>query len=278
MEISVKQLKFLLKLISKPDYQASITELSPTSGTKASERNSICRDLRELNLVAAPEVVTKLKIEPAGKALLEADAAELPLSKDELKTLKASAKKTINPSDTKIPADTRQTVIQGLVERGLISAVQTKLQEVRLTERGKEFLLSEYKPSGSGNTQLTQDLLAAYLNFFRQQMQTPQQSVAATKANLATFGDKPSDEQILEAIATLDRTLGTDNYLPIFHLREKLQPPLSREQLDRALYRLEQNDQIQLSTLQEVSSYSPEQIQAGIPQEIGGALFFIIVN
>ncbi|MEC4893132.1 MAG: hypothetical protein SAL07_07680 [Oscillatoria sp. PMC 1051.18] len=278
MEISVKQLKFLLRLISKPDYQGSITELKPTSGARASERDKICRELRDLNLVEAPEEVTKLKIEPAGKALLEADAAELPLSKDELKALKASAKGTINPSDTRIPTDTRQTVIQALVERGLISAVKTQLKEVRLTERGKEFLLYEYNPSGPGNTNLTQDVLAVLLNFFRQQMKKPQPSVEPTEPSLPVFADKPSDEQILHAIADLDRTLGTDNYLPIFHLRSKLQPPLSREELDEALYRLEQNDKIQLSTLQEVSSYTPEQVQAGIRQDIGGPLFFIIVN
>ncbi|MBZ8183299.1 hypothetical protein [Oscillatoria salina] len=276
--MDVKQLKFLLRLISKPDYQASITELKPTSGTRASERDKICRELRALNLVEAPEEVTKLKIEPAGKALLEADAAELPLSKDELKALKASAKGTINPSDTRIPTDTRQSVIQALVERGLISALKTQLKEVRLTERGKEFLLYEYNPSGPGNTNLTQDLLAIFLNFFRQQMKKPQSSAVRTEPSLPAFADKPSDEQILQAIAELDRTLGTDNYLPIFHLRSKLQPPLFREELDEALYRLEKNDQIQLSTLQEVSSYTPEQVQAGIPQDIGGPLFFIIVN
>lgn len=276
--MDVKQLKFLLRLISKPDYQASITELKPTSGTRASERDKICRELRALNLVEAPEEVTKLKIEPAGKALLEADAAELPLSKDELKALKASAKGTINPSDTRIPTDTRQSVIQALVERGLISALKTQLKEVRLTERGKEFLLYEYNPSGPGNTNLTQDLLAIFLNFFRQQMKKPQPSAVRTEPSLPVFADKPSDEQILQAIAELDRTLGTDNYLPIFHLRSKLQPPLFREELDEALYRLEKNDQIQLSTLQEVSSYTPEQVQAGIPQDIGGPLFFIIVN
>jgi hypothetical protein len=72
--------------------------------------------------------------------------------------------------------------------------------------------------------------------------------------------------------------LGTDNYLPIFHLRQKLQPPLSREDLDQALYRLEKSNQLELSSLQEVSAYTPEQIDTGIPQDVGGPLFFIIVN
>jgi hypothetical protein len=53
---------------------------------------------------------------------------------------------------------------------------------------------------------------------------------------------------------------------------------MSREQLDRALYRLQKDNKIELSTLQEVSAYTPEQIKSGIPQNIGGSLFFIVVN
>ena len=89
---------------------------------------------------------------------------------------------------------------------------------------------------------------------------------------------KPNDDQILAEIWSLDNRHGTDKYLPIFHLREKLQPRLSREELDQALYRLERNHRIELSSLQEVRSYTPEQIEAGIPQNIGGCLFFIILD
>ena len=88
--------------------------------------------------------------------------------------------------------------------------------------------------------------------------------------------NKPTDSEILAMIKDLDHKLGTDNYLPIFHLREKLQPSLSRTEVDRALYRLEKSDQIELSSLQEVRCYTLEQIEAGIPQNIGGRLFFII--
>ena len=88
--------------------------------------------------------------------------------------------------------------------------------------------------------------------------------------------NKPTDSEILAMIKDLDHKLGTDKYLPIFHLREKLQPSLSRTEVDRALYRLEKSDQIELSSLQEVRCYTLEQIEAGIPQNIGGRLFFII--
>jgi hypothetical protein len=57
-----------------------------------------------------------------------------------------------------------------------------------------------------------------------------------------------------------------------------LQPLLSREQLDSALYRLEKANQIELSSLAEPRDYTPEEIDMGISQLSGGSLFFITVN
>jgi hypothetical protein len=87
-----------------------------------------------------------------------------------------------------------------------------------------------------------------------------------------------TDEEILHTIQKLDRELGTDNYLPIFHLRQTLQPPLSRDDLDKALYRLQAKDQIELSSLAEPDKFTSEQFNAGIPRRRGGVLFFISAN
>lgn len=89
--------------------------------------------------------------------------------------------------------------------------------------------------------------------------------------------NKPSDEEVLQTIRDLDRELHTNNYLPIFYLRQKLQPPLSGEELEQALYRLEGNDKIELSALVEASRYEPAQVNAGIKQRSGSPLFFIKV-
>ena len=96
---------------------------------------------------------------------------------------------------------------------------------------------------------------------------------------LANNGEKQliSDEQVLQTICDLDRQLNTNNYLPIFYLREKLQPFLSREELDLALYRLQRQNKLELSSIVESSKYTSEQLQAGIPQNVGGCLFFLIV-
>jgi len=93
-----------------------------------------------------------------------------------------------------------------------------------------------------------------------------------------TTQKKPTDVEILNKIKELDLEYNTDNYLPIFHLRNEFQPPLSRAELDGALYRLQAEDKIDLSTLAEVDAYTPAEINAGIPQIVGGSLFFITVN
>lgn len=59
----------------------------------------------------------------------------------------------------------------------------------------------------------------------------------------------PSDEKIWQIIEKLDSELGTENYLPIFHLRQKLEPPMSRDELDQPLYRLQKIDKIELRGL-----------------------------
>lgn len=86
-----------------------------------------------------------------------------------------------------------------------------------------------------------------------------------------------SDDEVLETIKSLGEEHLTDNYLPIFLYRAAL-PQLTRQQQDEALYRLEATDRVELSTLQEMRAYTPEQIKAGIQQDIGGRLFFIIVT
>ncbi len=86
-----------------------------------------------------------------------------------------------------------------------------------------------------------------------------------------------TDEQVLETIKELDTELGTENYLEIYHLRNSY-PQVKRLDMDAILYRLQKSNRIDFSTLQEVSAYTPEQIDAGIPQIIGGQLFFLMVN
>ena len=275
-----KDLKFVLKLLGEADYRAPLSKIQPNNQTKASEREKICLSLCDRGWVQCSNEVTKLKIAPPGKALLKLDPAGLPVTDQELKVLRTSEKEKITPGKTKVPAAQRQAIIQKLVDRGLIE-VETKIKEVWLSARGQEYLRNDYSPKGVQPV-ISLDMLNNYCRFLRKSLSVETLHSTFVKNGVspqaAVFESQPSDKEILQIIWDLDRQLGTENYLPIFHLRQKLEPRLSREQLEQALYRLQRQDKIELSSLVEAIHYTSEQINAGIPQDVGGPLFFIVVN
>jgi hypothetical protein len=282
--MDVQELKFLLKLIGFTDARAPIAKLKPNPETKAPQRDRIARQLRDRDLVDYHEEILKFAIAPPGKSLLQLDTQLLPISEEEVQLLQACAEHGITPAQTGLPLDRRDSIVQSLLDRGLIQAEKTQIKQVWLTRRGEEYLREEYTPNGNTPV-LSLDLLANYLRFMRKSLGASGAIATSGDFPLATASPSPplsaetlTDDEILRWIQTLDRELGTENYLPIFQLRQQLQPPLSREAFDGALYRLQRSDRIELSSLQEASSYTPEQIEGGIAQDIGGPLFFIIVN
>lgn len=274
------ELKFLLKLLSFPNYQAPLSKITPNSKTPAAERERICRKLRDRDLVDYSTEIIKFKIASPGKAVLKLDTDELPVTPQELKILQACETRTITPRKTGIPEAEQQAVIQSLADRDLIQIGKKdkKIKQVWLTEQGKACLLEEYDPRGAGNIAITKNMFADYLGFLRQSLSSPNYEVGqtATVSSKRTT-QKLSDEEVLETIVDLDRKLRRD-YLPIFYLREKLQPPLGREDLDEALFRLEKNGQIELSSITRGWRYTDEELDAGIPQRTGSRLFFITLT
>lgn len=277
--MEIKELKFLLKLLGQPQYRAKITELSPTSGTKASERDKICRDLCDRLLIERTEEIKRLAIAPPGQSLLNLDSTTLPINEQELKVLKSCKEKSITPGETNLPAASRQQVISSLVERGFIKAIKVDIKDVWLTQQGKDYLAREYTPEGKGNVTLTKVQIGNYVNFLRDSFSPSPLQIEPSTATPTLFSDqKISDEEILQIIIDLDKKWGTDNYLPIFHLRERLQPPLTRDELDQALYQLQKQGRIELSSLLEGGHYTSEQYDTGIILPGGSRLFFIIVR
>ncbi|NER25181.1 MAG: hypothetical protein F6J96_31695 [Symploca sp. SIO1C2] len=281
-----KELKFLLKLLGFPNYRAPLTKIQPTPKMKAMERNSLCRRLCNQGFVASAVVVTKLKIAPPGKSLLKLDPTGSLVKEEELQVLQACAKRTISPQKTGIPSDKQQIVIHDLSQRGLIKIVDHRITDIWLTDQGQQYLLENYE-CNSTSEHIHLKMLTDYLRLLRrfqgvarEQVQSAtiesQEPVGTEK--LAVSESKPTDAAILQLIQDLDNKLGTNNYLPIFHLREQLQPRLSREELDQTLYRLQQQEQIELSALVHTQNYTPEQINAGISQRVGSKLFFIQVT
>ncbi len=282
--METNELKFLLKLLGCADYRASIDR---TFGSFKKDKNKICRDLGDRELVDYSREIAAVKILPPGRALLQ-EPTKVAIADKELKVLekisKASGK--ITPSKITSPkAAERDAILKSLSDRGLIEAelkIKKSKAEVWLTERGIEYLRDDYSPNKGSTPVISLELLSNYLRFLRKTLRDKPEpiptsapisveSAAVTIINL-------TDDEILQSIRKLDRELGTDNYLPIFHLRQKLQPPLSREELDKALYRLQANDLIEFSTLVDPTPYTPEQVDTGISQNIGGSLFFLSVN
>ncbi|NJM74061.1 MAG: transcription factor RcaD [Scytonema sp. RU_4_4] len=283
--MDTNELKFLLKLLGCANYRSSLS----TGGFKAFKgKDKICQNLGDRELVDYSREIAAVKILPPGNALLKLEPAQLPITDKELKVLEKISKAAgkISPSKIKVSplkAPEKEAILKTLSERGLIDAEikrkKTKA-EVWLTERGLEYLREDYTPKGTATISL--DLLSHYLRFLRKSMHGKPEQISTSSHQSEESAPETiiniSDEEILQTIQKLDRELGTDNYLPIFHLREKLQPPLSRDELDKALYRLQAKDEIDLSSLLDPTPYTPEQIDAGISQNVGGSLFFLSVN
>lgn len=287
--MDTNELKFLLKLLGCENYRSS---LSGNIFKSFKGKNSICQNLGDREIVDYSREVAGVKILPPGQALLELDAAEIPITDKELKVLenvsKASGKIAPSKIKSSLKAAQKEEILKNLGSRGLIET-EIKLKktkaEVWLTERGIEFLRDDFSPKKGTNPTISLDLLNNYLRFLRKSLKgkseeaivaapviTSEQEQVNEKSNSLT------DEDILQIIQKLDKELGTKDYLPIFYLREKLQPPLSRDELDQVLFQLQADDKIELSTLQEANAYTSEQIESGIEQNVGGPLFFISVE
>lgn len=287
--MEINELKFLLKLLGCTGYRSF---LSDSRFTSFKDKEKICRDLGDRGLVDFSREISTAKILPPGHALLKTAKDQLPLTSDELKVLdqigKAPGKITPSKMAVKsLKSAERDAILLRFHERGLIE-VETKIKklkaEVWLTQRGQEYLRDDYIPKKGSNPVISLDLLTNYLSFLRKSLGGPM-DVISTQAQPQTPPSsadvptsKPSEAQILQIIQDLDREVGTENYLPIFHLRQKLQPALSRDELDQTLYRLQRQDKIELSSLVDPTPYTPEQVDAGISKHVGGRLFFIVLN
>lgn len=257
------ELKFILNLVNKPNYLSPISQIKPNSKTKASERDKICRQLQEKQLVDYTSQRHTIKLTAAGKSLLKLAKGEHLLTDKELKIIQGCQDGAITPSQIKIsPASQRDEAINSLIEKGFLEEASNKIKEVWLTEKGKTYLAQDFTPTGGGNVTLSKKMLGDYIQFLRQFVK-PSPS------------KKWTDEEILELIKELDQELGTDNFLPIYYLREKVQPPLSRNDLDQALYRLEKQRLLEMSKLSEDPKYPRQQVSAGIKTPGGKILFFL---
>jgi hypothetical protein len=261
------ELKFLLTLLNCSDYSSPLSAICFKSFTG---KPQLCKDLGERGWIDYSKEIAWVKLLPAGQSLLELDTTNLPIEAEALKMLNqlvarpAGKVKLQDISGGTNPK--KQAILSPLADRGFVELewqMQRAKGTVRLTAQGLDYLREDYHPQGLPLINL--NLLGYYVAFLRKGS-----GVASTTVETPLELD---DAGILVQIKTLDAELGTENYLPIYALRQKV--GMGRENFDQALYRLQKTDQIELSSLQETEGHTAEQIEAGIPQPIGGPLFFI---
>jgi len=269
--ISASELKFLLQLLLFPDYRAPLSEIRPTPKATASDRDRLYQQLRQRGLVDGEERVSRFTLTAAGRTLLTLDTSILPITPDERWVLRSSNGDSITPGQihARVPTDRRHRLITTLAQRGLIKITQQQVEAAWLTAEGQRFLREDCAPQGHTPV-VSWTMLSGYLQFMRQQS-------SVVNGAEPVVSEEVTPDDVLHLIRHLDEIHQTENYLPIYYLREKLQPPLSRKGLDQQLYQLQREDRIDLSTLQDVTQYPKVAIAAGIPQDIGGPLFFISV-
>lgn len=274
--MKINELKFLLKLLDCSDYRST---LYGAVFKEFGNKEKICENLGKEGFVDFSREIRSAKITPPGYILSNNMFVGVPVREVKViqTTIYTQEKQVLQKIKYYQKIETRgfrvpgvrpnelDEILQSLNKQGLVE-VETKLKstkpEVWLTQQGLECLY----------------LVNNYFHSLRKSpgIQLPPLLLSDKPVNPP--GSWSIEQEILQTLQDLDRQLGTENYLPIFHLRQKLQPPLSREQLDRGLYHLQQSNKIELSTVVHTQNYTQEQIQAGIPQISGGPLFFIKVT
>lgn len=282
--MNLEHLKILLKLLGKNNYQGKINEIKPQSKTSINLTQKLCYELHSQKLISIEEKNISIKITNQGIELLDKINC---LDNLEQKILKQCQNENLKISKIKItPARKRDLIIHKLEEKQLITIIEKKIHSVELKEKAQQFLAEEYLTEGLGNISLTKSLLNIYLTFIRnyfnrknqEKISLPQDITTEVKKENPNKNKPITADDILQTIIKLDQQLNTDNYLPIFHLRNKYKSVLPRQELDNMIFALQKDNKISLSRLVDASQYTPEEYDAGIPQSIGYPIFYLIVK
>ena len=253
----------LIKLVSASSKSAS-------SNAKPAAKSSKAAKAKKKGQAAQKKMAKGKTV----KSKAASSANELSVTRDELKALNAGTNGFITPGKAMkgVNPQKRQKILQELDTRGLIQS-ETQIKDVWLTPQGREFLIKDCHPDG--NHTVSFNFLRNCMDFFRGELKRGPAVTGTDPSIQWTQSTKPDEADVLAMILTLDEATNSQNYLPLFHLRQALQPPLSQDELDQILYQLQRQDKIELGSLQDAIAYTPDQIKAGIPQDIGGPLFFV---
>lgn len=234
LKLSAIEWKVIDHLVVQPSARAAIAAVQPNPKTTQQARDRICLRLFNWGLLDYAYRVTQFAISPSGRLLLNLQTTSLPLTPLELWTLQACRSRGISPDRlARVPEADRQRVIRHLAARQLITVKKQQILEVWLTSVGQQYAA----------TQACNGL-------------------ATANHGQASSVTVRSATELLAVLPELDPQ-GT-GVIPIFQLRDWLQPPLTAAQLDGYLLQLQRQDQIELSKVQTVEPYSDRQIAAGL--------------
>ncbi len=286
--MDIKELKILLKLLNKENYRGKISEVKPNDKTTVNVTRNLCEQLFNRQYIEIEEQILKIKITNNGKDFLKKKNIIEQLNDLEVKVLESCFVSVVKPSEINLkPASKRNELIGKLLEKELIIIAEKQITQIWLTSEGEEFLAQEFLTEGIGNINLSKQLLNNYLIFIRKYFREKIKLESKSNQHSTIVDDKlttdnnqaqPNEREILETIIKLDQELNTDNYLPIFHLRNKYKSILTRQELDNILYSLQKQNKLSMSRLVDGSKYTSEEYNAGIPQQVGGSIFYLIVK
>ncbi len=165
LNLSIAELKVLLKLLGQFDYLAPLEQLKPSAKVAKSELMAIAQSLQAKELIDYRSQVERFAITQRGRTLFRLEMAARPVTPDEWLVVQSCRKGAIAVEQiaAKVPQSARQDLLQNLEQREFIKVTGRGVANVQLTEAGRAFLRS-YRPSGC-KAVLSLDLLTNYLNF-----------------------------------------------------------------------------------------------------------------
>ncbi len=236
LKLSAVESKVIDYLAAQPNARAVITAVQPNPKTTQQARDRACLQLFARGLLDYAYRVTQLAISPSGRLLLNLQTTSLPLTPLELWTLQACRVSGTSPDRlAKVPEADRQRVVRQLADRQLIKVKKRQILEVWLTLAGQQY--------------------AATIGCHGW--------VSAHEPPLRLMPVRSAAE-LLAVLPSIDPQGTAAPTIPIFQLRDQLQPPLTAAQLDSYLLQLHRQDQVELTRLQVVEPYSDRQIAAGL--------------
>ena len=120
----------------------------PLPQLTTARRDRLWRQLQQKGLVEFDVVVTRFGLSAQGRMLLHLDRSVLPVTPDEKYVLQSCRDRSIHPDQIchKVTHDSRQKLVTGLAQQGLLRITRQQLGEIWLTPAGEAVLRYDYAP------------------------------------------------------------------------------------------------------------------------------------